>query len=680
MIQNRKHILTTTLLGAITAFGLATFASQALAVGLANGDYTIYIRQTPISGGNPIFGSDPNWNSSFTFGGNAPGLGSNYMPDTGALGQSGRGSGISGDTIPGLTLNNKAVGRIGIRVNSNAISITSFSKDLIPGTAGGDFVQYYSPTVAGPDASAGVTGAGSSGTVDPATGKVTLSLVGRMGAITNPPMTDNRWNFDDNCNTGLTVFSTESASTLDPLCGPVKATINGVPLTSLGDINSDGVEDFRAILVSGGNIGNDWGSFAGANYFEVWNVRIVSSKLVADTATTSINTPITVSVLTNDTGLAPLTVSGAANGTSGTVTFTAGDVTYTPNLGFTGADSFTYTVLDGNGETKTGGTVNVTVQAAGAPLTTGDTATTNQNTGVAIAAGSNDTVSNTPATYAILSVPTNGNTVVTNAGTGAMTYTPNAGFVGNDSFTYRITDAATLTGDGTVTITVNPFGLTSSGAYAPGSLAVSSGSTNGALSLNDVQADTGVVDQCVGGCFDFVVTGATSPLQVVLPRLLGSFTAQNITDGLRYRKYIGGAWRNFDASAGDEVASQPLTAGGGCPLPGAGGWKSWANGDADNSHAGDQCIRLTIADNGPNDGNSTLGTIADPGGAGVGIPVSTVVERNPVLNDFVSDSNGCSLSAIPSNPTEGSAWALVLGFLAWLKALAWRRKRDSSRN
>ena len=46
-----------------------------------------------------------------------------------------------------------------------------------------------------------------------------------------------------------------------------------------------------------------------------------------------------------------LTVTGVTQGANGTVTFTAGDVTYTPNANYFGTDCFTYTVCD-NGTTN----------------------------------------------------------------------------------------------------------------------------------------------------------------------------------------------------------------------------------------------------------------------------------------------------------------------------------------
>jgi hypothetical protein len=85
---------------------------------------------------------------------------------------------------------------------------------------------------------------------------------------------------------------------------------------------------------------------------------------VDDTLATQEDTPGTVNVLTNDTDPDgdTLSVTGNTQGANGTVSCEAdGDCTYTPNAGFSGTDSFTYTISDGNGGTDTA-TVNVTVE------------------------------------------------------------------------------------------------------------------------------------------------------------------------------------------------------------------------------------------------------------------------------------------------------------------------------
>src|SRR6185295_1198604 len=83
---------------------------------------------------------------------------------------------------------------------------------------------------------------------------------------------------------------------------------------------------------------------------------------VNDTATTNAGTPVTTNVLANDNFEGSPVVTNASNGAHGTVTFNGTSTTYTPAAGYSGPDSYTYTVTSG-GVTETA-TVNVTVNAA----------------------------------------------------------------------------------------------------------------------------------------------------------------------------------------------------------------------------------------------------------------------------------------------------------------------------
>ncbi len=83
-----------------------------------------------------------------------------------------------------------------------------------------------------------------------------------------------------------------------------------------------------------------------------------------DSASVAAGAAVTVSVLANDSDIdsPSLTVTGVTQGAKGSVAIDAnGTVTYTAGL-FSGADSFTYTISDGNGGTATG-TVTITLQA-----------------------------------------------------------------------------------------------------------------------------------------------------------------------------------------------------------------------------------------------------------------------------------------------------------------------------
>ena len=82
-----------------------------------------------------------------------------------------------------------------------------------------------------------------------------------------------------------------------------------------------------------------------------------------DSATTDEDTAVGIAVLANDTDLDddPLTVTNLAQPANGAVSLNQDNtVTYTPNPGFTGADSFTYTANDGLLDSNIA-TVSVTV-------------------------------------------------------------------------------------------------------------------------------------------------------------------------------------------------------------------------------------------------------------------------------------------------------------------------------
>jgi YD repeat-containing protein len=90
---------------------------------------------------------------------------------------------------------------------------------------------------------------------------------------------------------------------------------------------------------------------------------------VNDSITTVKNTAKTFDPRTNDSDgdSDPLTISAKTNGAHGTVAINSGaSLTFTPTTNYTGSDSFTYTISDGQGGTANA-TVSVTVAANSAP-------------------------------------------------------------------------------------------------------------------------------------------------------------------------------------------------------------------------------------------------------------------------------------------------------------------------
>ncbi len=167
------------------------------------------------------------------------------------------------------------------------------------------------------------------------------------------------------------------------------------------------------------------------------------------------DTSMTIAVLGNDTdpdGDA-LTVTGVTQGANGSVVIdvVTGNPIYTPNAGFTGTDSFTYTISDGNGGTDTA-TVTVTVNAVVPQLLAVDDSLTRsaENTPRAITFGEllvND--SGGVGNLSVVSVGNPQNGVVTMDSLG-IAFTPTVNFEGQVSFQYTIKDEANVTKTATV--------------------------------------------------------------------------------------------------------------------------------------------------------------------------------------------------------------------------------------
>jgi hypothetical protein len=185
---------------------------------------------------------------------------------------------------------------------------------------------------------------------------------------------------------------------------------------------------------------------------------------VTDTVSTNQNVAATTpNLLANDSDPDgnPITISSFTQPTNGTVTNNNnGTFNYTPTNGFSGTDSFSYTISDGAGGTAVG-TVNITVNAVSTnsnPFAVTDTASTNQNVAITtpnLLANDSDPDGN-PITISNFTQPTNG--TVTNNNDGTFNYTPTNGFSGVDTFTYTISDGAGGTAIGNVNINVINIG------------------------------------------------------------------------------------------------------------------------------------------------------------------------------------------------------------------------------
>lgn len=162
---------------------------------------------------------------------------------------------------------------------------------------------------------------------------------------------------------------------------------------------------------------------------------------------------VVIDVLSNDSDEDgdTLSIESTTAASNGTVVNDGSAITYMPNSGFVGTDSFTYTITDGEGGSDTA-IVTIIVNNV-APIAHDDSAITFGGTPVIIPVLDND---NDPdgdeLTIIEYSSPSSG---TINLMGDALEYTANPGFVGTDSFTYTIIDADGASSTATVTITVN---------------------------------------------------------------------------------------------------------------------------------------------------------------------------------------------------------------------------------
>ncbi|MEW8297072.1 MAG: retention module-containing protein, partial [Candidatus Thiodiazotropha sp.] len=183
---------------------------------------------------------------------------------------------------------------------------------------------------------------------------------------------------------------------------------------------------------------------------------------VSDSANTNEDTPIVIDVLSNDSDPEGdvLSITSFTQGANGSVTVdpVSGNPVYTPNPGFTGTDSFNYTVSDGNGGVDSA-TVTVNVAGTGGGVNTvpdaaDDAVVTDEDIPVTVNVLSNDSDPDGDV-LTVISVTQGANGSVTvDPVSGNPVYTPNPDFNGTDTFTYTVDDGNGGTDTAIVTVTV----------------------------------------------------------------------------------------------------------------------------------------------------------------------------------------------------------------------------------
>lgn len=170
----------------------------------------------------------------------------------------GNGSGIAGDGF-------SAIISITADAAGDGFTVNSFNQDAYINTSGGTFALFGDPT-------------GMSGTLD-AAGNMTFDATGRQGIAASFAglLGVQPWNLDTATNgdgTGTQDIWTTGTQTANTFGANPAFSFTGVPITG------NDVAGYTGQLIAAGNIGTDWGFFAGTQYTERYDLSIVNTSVV----------------------------------------------------------------------------------------------------------------------------------------------------------------------------------------------------------------------------------------------------------------------------------------------------------------------------------------------------------------------------------------------------------------
>ena len=221
----------------------------------------------------------------------------------------------------------------------------------------------------------------------------------------------------------------------------------------------------------------------------------------------------------------------------------------------------------------------------------------------------------------------------------------------------------TFTGSGTVALTGNPAKTDPGLTLNVNHFATMAGVTTGALAGAGYPLP-GAEQDCVGGCWDWVVTGlaaAGDSANVVIPLGSGLPSPATADQAVAVWKLdtTTMTWAPFDTSGGDEIRTAAAVAGL-CPDAGDPAYTPGLT-------PGRSCLQLTVADGGPNDDDGLSNQqVADPG--------SIVLTAAPSTRTAMSEGGGCALASAPADPWKRVEWLLIASFLVGLRIMVGRRQ------
>jgi hypothetical protein len=305
----------------------------------------------------------------------------------------------------------------------------------------------------------------------------------------------------------------------------------------------------------------------------------------------------------------PLSFTVTVSPTHGTLSglnVATGAVTYTPATGYTGADSFQFTITDTTSTlSSTAATVSLTVAAP--PVANPQTLTVGQGQGTSLTL-TGTAPNGDPLSFAVAVSPAHGTLSGFNSITGAVGYASAAGYTGPDSFSFTVTDTVTTLTSAAATVNLMVAALPVANAQsvsatagqavvvtltgtAPGGHAVSfvlvTAPAHGTLS--GFNAGTGQVMYTPGASYagsdSFLfrvvdtttnVTGLAAAVSLTVapaPVVVGQFGSQGVWE----RNRVTGAWTQLTA-ANAKLQADDLAGDVAAEFPGYGVWVFTAAG------------------------------------------------------------------------------------------------------